>query len=113
MIKTKLDTFDRDILFFFWDYKKVIKFALKEEVYDPELFEINPELSQWRTMVTSKWFVICWVKHKTAHHFIAHEIFHCAEFILRQVWITLSEDSDEVYAYSIQSITEQLYSKLK
>lgn len=112
MIETKLDVFDRDILFFFWDYDKVLEFAKEQEVYDEELFNIDPELTQWRTMMTSKWFFICWVKHKEAHHYIAHEIFHCVSFLLDHIWIKLSFDSDEVYAYSIQCLTKQLYDKL-
>jgi len=113
MIQTSLDTFDRDIIFFFGDYKKVIKFAKKEEIYEEELFYINLKLSRWRTILTSNGWTICWIKDKKDYWYIAHEIFHCVDFILRQIWITLSEDSDEVYAYSIQSITNQLYSKIK
>ena len=112
MIQTILQPFERDIIFFFWDYKKVIKFAKEEEVYEEELFDIDYENSEGRTMVTSKNWVICWVKDKNSKWYVAHEIFHCVDMILRQVWITLSEDSDEVYAYSIQSITEQLYKQL-
>ena len=112
MIATKLDVFDRDILFFFWDYRKVLKFAKEEWVYDEDLFEIDSTLTQGRTIVTEKGYVICWIKKKKAHHHIAHEIFHCVEFILRQVWVTLSWDSDEVYAYSIWNLTEQLYKQL-
>ncbi len=63
--------------------------------------------------MTKEWWTICWIKDKRAKWHIAHEIFHCVDFILRQSWITLSEDSDEVYAYSIQSLTEQLYKQLK
>lgn len=37
---------------------------------------------------------------------LAHEIFHCVDLILRKIGITLSDDSDEIYAYCIQYITK-------
>ena len=42
---------------------------------------------------------------------MTHEIFHLADFLLRRVGVTLSEDSDEAYAYLIQYLTEQIISK--
>lgn len=43
---------------------------------------------------------------------LAHEIFHAVDFIFRRIGITLSEDSDEAYAYMIGYLTEEIYKKL-
>ncbi len=108
-----LDIWDRDVIFFTWDYKKVIKFAKEEEFFDDELFDINPELSRGRTILTERWVVICWIKDKNDYWHVAHEIFHCVEFILDQVWIPCTRNSDEVYAYTIQYLTNCFYWKNK
>lgn len=109
----RLDVWDRDVIFFTWDYGKVLKFV-KEEAKDVEKwFNTDYELSRWRTIVTSKWFVICWIKDKKNYWHVAHEIFHCVDLMLRQNGITLSDDSDECYAYTIQYLTQQFYNKNK
>ena len=43
---------------------------------------------------------------------LAHEIFHAVDFIFRRIGMTLSEDSDEAYAYMIGYLTEEIYKKL-
>lgn len=44
---------------------------------------------------------------------LAHEIFHAVDMILRTMGFTLSRDSDEAYAYTIQYLTEQIYTQFK
>ena len=61
--------------------------------------------------------ILLWLKQKppfTAYHMgcLAHEIFHCAEFILSKVGIKLSNKSDEAYAYLIGYITENIFNHL-
>ena len=61
--------------------------------------------------------ILLWLKHKPpfpAYHMgcLAHEIFHCAEFILSKVGIKLSNKSDEAYAYLIGYITENIFNHL-
>ena len=101
----------RDVIFFVWDSKELIDFAKKEKLYNEQDFYI-PDNCQWRTFLMNEWFIMCWVKDKNDSWFIAHEIFHCADIILRDLWITLSKDSDEVYAYTIQYLTEEFYKDL-
>lgn len=43
---------------------------------------------------------------------LAHEIFHAVEFIMSRIGITLSDSSDEAFAYMISFITEEVYKKL-
>lgn len=40
---------------------------------------------------------------------LAHEIFHAVDMVLRRMGITLSADSDEVYAYTIDYVTKEVY----
>lgn len=53
------------------------------------------------------------VQGKQFHETIAHEIFHCVDFLFRKIGIQLSENSDEAYAYQIEYLTKQLYEKIK
>lgn len=40
---------------------------------------------------------------------LAHEIFHCADMILRDVGVSLDNSSQETYAYLIGYITSKIY----
>ena len=40
-----------------------------------------------------------------------HEIFHCTIFILKRIGVSLSDDSEEAYAYLYEYITKMIYSK--
>lgn len=44
---------------------------------------------------------------------VAHEIFHCVDFLFRKIGIQLSENSDEAYAYQIEYLTKQFYEKIR
>lgn len=56
---------------------------------------------------------ICWVKEfpRTPEDFgyLAHEIFHTADLIIRKAGASLSDDSDEVWAYQIDWLTRKIY----
>ena len=45
--------------------------------------------------------------------YLAHEIFHTADLILRFAGVSLSDDSDEVWAYQIDWLTHRIYSAFK
>lgn len=65
--------------------------------------------------ITSKYTIIRLPnKPKTRVEFgtLSHEIFHAVDMIFRTIGITLSEDSDEAYAYIIGYITEKFWEKL-
>ena len=40
-----------------------------------------------------------------------HEIFHCTILILKRIGVSLSDDSEEAYAYLYEYITKMIYSK--
>lgn len=44
---------------------------------------------------------------------LAHEIFHVSTFLMRDVEIPLTDDTDECYAYLNDYITEQIYRLFK
>lgn len=43
---------------------------------------------------------------------LAHEVFHCVEFILDRIGMRLTLDSDEAYAYLIGYITKEVHRKI-
>jgi hypothetical protein len=44
---------------------------------------------------------------------LAHETFHVADLMLRRAGLTLSDDSDEAFAYLIGWITKNIYTEFK
>lgn len=67
--------------------------------------------------VTDSGWLLMWVWERDAIDMLItlnHEIFHVADYMLRKkVWITLSDDSDESYAYTIAWIQEKMYEYIK
>ena len=53
------------------------------------------------------------IKNPNSLALMSHEIFHLVDFLLRRIGMTLSEDSDEAYAYLIQYLTEQILKKIQ
>lgn len=47
----------------------------------------------------------------TDYGVLQHEIFHAVDQILKYIGITLSDDSDEAYAYLIEYVTREIYKK--
>lgn len=110
MFQISLDLYQRDIIFF--DNKEeFIKFAHDEEVFDEDLFEMT-NLSEGRTVLTDKGYLMSFIKNTTNYGVVAHEIFHCIDIIFRQIWIELNDWSDEAYAYAIQYITDKFYNNI-
>lgn len=60
------------------------------------------------------WFP-AWFSVKNPEHLsvLAHESFHAAEFVLRERGITLTDSSDEAYAYYIAWMFRECYARLK
>lgn len=44
---------------------------------------------------------------------IAHEVFHCVEFLFDRIGIQYSLGAGEAFAYQIEHITQQIYTHLK
>lgn len=45
--------------------------------------------------------------------YLAHEIFHCVEFVFDRIGMKLCRKSDEAYCYLVQYLTTQIYKNLK
>jgi hypothetical protein len=43
---------------------------------------------------------------------LAHEIFHCVEFLMERIGMRLTVDSDEAYAYLIGYLTTEIYKRI-
>lgn len=81
-----------------------------------DLHEIDKSGATGRTYwKTSSTFVV-WLKSwpKTAFHYgvLQHELFHVVDNALRGKGIKLSDESDEAYAYMMESLTRMTYAKL-
>lgn len=47
----------------------------------------------------------------TDYGILQHEIFHAIDQILKYIGMTLSDDSDEAYAYLIEYVTREIYKR--
>lgn len=67
-----------------------------------------------RTIILKGNQTILWLKNypKPGSGTLAHEIFHAVEMITDRMGIRLSQDSDEIFAYMIQFLTNKIISKL-
>lgn len=70
-----------------------------------------------RTLHLENRAFILWTKDfpKTPEQFgyLAHEIFHVADLMLRSAGLSLSDDSDEAWAYQIDWLTKRIYTEFK
>lgn len=61
-------------------------------------------------------FIIVWLERAPQNFetrgIVNHELFHATSSILRRAGVTLTESSEEAYAYLFQEITSQFYSFL-
>lgn len=57
--------------------------------------------------------IVLWlIKYPTSSEgfaYLAHEIFHTADMMLRNAGMILSDESDEAWAYQIDWITKRIY----
>ena len=104
----RLDPFPFDIMVHFGDKKQLEKTLGKYGLVENTIA---------RTLMLDTNQVILYLKEKpkdiNGYSLLAHEIFHCVDLVLRKVGISLSDDSDEIYAYCIQYLTKQIYIALK
>lgn len=71
----------------------------------------------WETTVVDTGGILIWVWKTDSMNMLLtlnHEIFHAIDYLLRKkVWITLSDDSDETYAYTIAWVQSKFYEYIK
>lgn len=51
---------------------------------------------------------VIWLPLKASWDIIAHEVFHCVHWIMDDKGMTLTDSSEEAYAYLIQYIVNQI-----
>lgn len=70
-----------------------------------------------RTIQLDNNAVVVWCQHfpTTSHQFavLQHELFHAATMVLHYAGLTLSEESDEAWAYFIEYITKVTYAEYR
>lgn len=114
-----IDVFYRDILVVFGDEKtlrkSLLKYHCKEEI-ENLVNEVN--FSNKGSVVYDSYnkAFFLWMpdKPKTAQDvgFLMHEVFHATCAVMSAIGITLSDNSEEVYAYLIGFLTEKILDKL-
>jgi len=53
-----------------------------------------------------------WLSDKASFGSVTHEVFHLAHHVLAKYGFTLTESSEEAYAYFIQYVTNEIMAKL-
>ncbi len=106
--------FPFDIMFFIQGNQKQFDTLMDKYGIKDHRVEI-PIKSKGRTIMfpSNHTLIILPQVPETTFHLAAlqHEIFHATQFILEKMGIPLNEQTDEVYAYTIQYITNQVYRK--
>lgn len=107
-----------DILVSFGDTKKQLCRELSKSLPEYIIKSLKEqEFKEGKSAMFPTGQVLLWLKKEPSSveelAILNHEIFHCTCFILERVGVIYSENSDEAYAYLIQYITNQIYSKLK
>ena len=103
-----------DILVYFGSDKKKLFKELSKYLPIKELKKLT--FNDGKTIMFSSGQTVLWLKEKpTSIKGIAqlnHEIFHCACFVLERVGIKYCKKTDEAYAYLLEYLTKQIYSKI-
>lgn len=50
-----------------------------------------------------------WPERASQYNVLQHEIFHAVDYLLRNIGFTLSDDSNEAWAYAIGHVSEKVY----
>ena len=105
------------------DFRKSLKAVNHKEHFDQFMSDINLPHMETSNKGTARTIRLSsgqtcmrlnhWDGSPQMNGVIAHEIFHCIEFLFRRIEITLCNKSDEAYAYAIGYLTEQFYENMK
>lgn len=108
-----IDIYNADILLHIGNNKQLLKYmranGLASYIKDmKQLLGKNEQTTLGRTMQLDNGQTIILFKRNPEPSLLAHEVFHAACMILNRIGITLSDESDEAYAYLIQFITQKI-----
>ena len=110
-----IDVFYRDLLLV-WGNREEIRDALLVFHSEEKTEELLDGFETWdkgRTVYSSEHNAFfAWIpeKPKTAQDvgFLVHELFHSTYAVMSNIGVPLSDDSEEVYAYTIGYLTEKI-----
>ena len=112
MVKNKpyiisIDIYQHDILVFFGNKELLINEL--EKYLEPD------QIEEFDTCMFDTGQLVLYMPNvpKRIDDFVTlnHEIFHCTILILKRIGVSLSDDSEEAYAYLYEYITKMIYSK--
>ncbi|WP_270546562.1 hypothetical protein [Butyricimonas paravirosa] len=121
MVKNKpyiisIDIYQHDILVFFGNKELLINEL--EKYLEPdqiEEFDTCVQKGRGHTYMFDTGQLVLYMPNvpKRIDDFVTlnHEIFHCTILILKRIGVSLSDDSEEAYAYLYEYITKMIYSK--
>jgi len=93
--------------------KNMIDFWVSEETAS----NVCNEEAQWRAVMYKNWVTIIRLKHEpkcaVSLAYMAHEIFHTTFFLMDRIWIDLTPESDEAFAYYIWYLTRTILENTK
>lgn len=83
------------------EVEKLLKKKLPDDQYN-EIATVFKHNSNARTIMFSGGQTFIRFNEHPGHGLIAHEVFHAVNYLFDRIGITLSDDSDEAWAYLIQ-----------
>jgi len=97
--------------------KQLIKHNIPEDEVAPQIEHLRKNYTnQGRTIMFSGNQTVLWIRNwpkaPLDYAVLSHEIFHSVDFMMYKVGLKLNRGSDEAYAYQIQYLTEQIYSRI-
>ena len=100
----------------FQELESVLKNKLPGDIHDGiDLFKTT---NLAKTVMLSNGTTCIWFTPKLrkgglwSHGVISHEVFHAVDMLLTKIGMTLTNESDEAYAYLIQYLTNEIYKML-
>jgi len=92
-------------------FAKMLKVELGLEAHQISEYNVATTEKYTAENRTMKWPIyVIWI---TDWRYLAHEIFHCVHWILNDVNMRLSDDSEEAYAYLTEYLDNQLRKGIK
>jgi hypothetical protein len=86
---------------------------LTDEDYIDIVGKLEDEDYDARAIMTDGGYTILLFKDKPSAGTIAHECFHAITFLFKRLGITLTEGSDEAWAYLLEYLVDQINIKIK
>lgn len=114
-----IDIYNRSLMVHFGKKEELLEkleiYGLEKEELDTILDGIN-DLTMGRTVLLSNNALLMWMPHVPMiedYGTLAHEVFHCVDFLMTDIGVPLTKESNEAYAYLIGYITKKVHELIK